>query len=445
MKGFILFFALLWIFALGAKAQTPLSLPGVDATTYTLWQKKDWKELLSVGKQALNQKIDFYYLRVRMGIAYFEIKNYQMASYHFEKAYSMNSQEQFLKEYLYYSYQYAGRESDARVLLSTFSSSLQEKLGKGSNKNIDLISLFYGINAFDSNTEIDNFPNNYAAPMDGYQQISKSLNIINLGLSHNLSARFTLNHSYTNINKTSFDFIKNTSGTQTVENQNTYIHQYYIAGNTHISKGLNITLGAHVINIRYPYEVSYFRQGQQITTTETLSNFDYLGFVSAYKNLGYFTIGAFVAGAKLNSATQLQGDINLTAYPLGNLFLYTSSTASYQMETYSNQNNRNTFVFNQLIGFKITKFLWGEGFVTFGNLRNFIAANGATIYNGSETITGRFGGNIIVLISPKVRVVANYTSYNIQSTFTDGQDFSIEYNPIQYKNNSITGGLIWNF
>ena len=70
-------------------AQQPLSLISVDAQTYSLWQKKDWNGLIAAGKKALKADIDFYYLRVRMGIAYYEKKNYHMALLHFEKAYKL--------------------------------------------------------------------------------------------------------------------------------------------------------------------------------------------------------------------------------------------------------------------------------------------------------------------------------------------------------------------
>ena len=41
----------------------------VDTNTYNLYLEKDWDELIREGKRALRQDIDYYYLRMRIGIA----------------------------------------------------------------------------------------------------------------------------------------------------------------------------------------------------------------------------------------------------------------------------------------------------------------------------------------------------------------------------------------
>ena len=106
-------------------SQQPLSLVSVDAQTYSQWQKKDWDGLIATGKQALKADIDFYYLRVRLGIAYYEKKNDHMALHHVEKAYKLQSNESYLKEYLYYSYLFAGREADAMAFAETLPVSMK--------------------------------------------------------------------------------------------------------------------------------------------------------------------------------------------------------------------------------------------------------------------------------------------------------------------------------
>ena len=63
---------LLW-FVSTAYAQKPsLSITYVDSATYTLYLKQDWKPIIALGKQSRAEGVDFYYLKVRMGMAYFK-------------------------------------------------------------------------------------------------------------------------------------------------------------------------------------------------------------------------------------------------------------------------------------------------------------------------------------------------------------------------------------
>jgi hypothetical protein len=200
----------------------------------------------------------------------------------------------------------------------------------------------------------------------------------------------------------------------------------------------------HIISILYPVEVSTFRQGILSTTTQTAKETDLLGFLSLYKDFKYASIGSSASFAGLNSANQLQGDVSLTLYPLGNLNLYATATGSFQRQIYSNKKYNDAIVYNQLVGFKTTRFLWLEGFMTLGNLNNFIANDGASVFNGLETITQRIGGRIIVLLKPNMSFQFNYTYSQAESYFIESLDASAKHNPIEFNNHSITGGLIWN-
>lgn len=445
MKRLIITLPLLAFLAFYAIGQNQINLPKVDKETYALWQKGDWKNLIVVGKQALKSNIDFYYLRVRMGIAYYETKNYHTAIYHLEKAYNINQQESYLKEYLYYSYLYAGRYMEAQIIYSTFDSLLQKKIGYKKKSYVDAVNIQYGLSIIADDSVIEDFPTDYTAPNDGLQEITKSLKTFSFGLKHDIYPKFSLNHSYTNIKKESYEHLIVDGTIETFDNYQSSVNQYYLSGNSRVAKSLNLLYGVHIVNIRYPIKVTYFRQGNLFTKTETANKTDLVGFISVYKDLKYFTLGASASFANLNSAIQAQGDLSLTTYPLGNLNLYTTSTASFQRENYSSGTHKDEFVFNQLIGFKTLKFLWIEGHITFGNLTNFVANNGASIFNGIGTIKQRVGGRAIVLINPKINVQLSYTYNQMESYFIESMNVDKKHDPIKYNNHSITGGLVWNF
>lgn len=445
MKRFIILLPLFVFLAFYAIGQNQINLPKVDTETYALWQKGDWKNLIKVGKQALNSNIDFYYLRVRMGIAYYETKNYHAAIYQLEKAYQLNQQESYLKEYLYYSYLYAGRDMEAQIIYSTSDASFQKKIGHNKESFIDGFNLQYGLRFMADDSAIKDFPADYTAPNNGAQEINKSLNILSVGLRHDFYPKFTLNHAYTNIQKESFEHLIVDNTIETIENYKTSINQYYISGNSRVAKSLNLIYGMHILNIRYPIKVTYFRQGNVFTKTETANKINLVGFVSLYKDLKYITLGASASFANLNSAIQTQADLSVTTYPLGNLALYTTSTASLQRELYPSGKHNDEFVFNQLIGFKTVKFLWFEGHITIGNLSNFVANNGLSVFNGIGTIKQRVGGRAIVLINPKLNLQISYTYNQMESYFIESMNVDKKYNPIKYNNHSITGGIVWNF
>ena len=74
---FILIILLISLASLSGTANN-LDFPTADMLTYRYYQEKKWDSVIMIGKQALRQDIDFYYLRVRLGIAYFEKQEYPL-------------------------------------------------------------------------------------------------------------------------------------------------------------------------------------------------------------------------------------------------------------------------------------------------------------------------------------------------------------------------------
>jgi len=136
-------------------AQTPESdFKTVDQKTYSFYENGNWDSVIYIGKIALKNNIDYYYLRLRMGIAYYEKTNYRLAALHFEKALKYNSSENLALEYLYYSYIFTNRKLEARVLTAKFSDQLIQKINPENKKVIDHIYFEGGAaksNNFDKN------------------------------------------------------------------------------------------------------------------------------------------------------------------------------------------------------------------------------------------------------------------------------------------------------
>lgn len=445
MHSRIIAFIFIIIFTYSAHSQNIVNTTTIDEETYTLWLAKDWDKLITIGKTALHHGVDFYYLRVRMGIAYFEKNNFHNAIHNFEKAYAVNSKESFLKEYLYYAYLYSGRQSEAEIIALSFSWEQKEKIKTSRNKFIDQLNITYNTNLFNNQSVIDDYSISADILEDGSQQISKSLNYFNLSLEHRINPKFSIFHGYSKINKTSFSYtIENGIG-KNDHNDKTTLRQYYLSGKSRIARNLNILFGFHYLNIQYSIEDSTFRQGQFSNYTSIVTDNDFIGFMSAYKNFTLFTLGTSVYFAGLNNAKQLQGDFLLTLYPLGNMNLYSVSTLSFQSEKYSGNQPINQFVFDQQIGVKLAKKIWIEGYTSFGNMHNFIRNNGFVIYNGLDIITQRYGGQLIIPLKSTFKIKINYSFVTNESSYILSTQENTNYNIIRYNNHSITGGISWNF
>ena len=80
-----------------------------NSETYRLYLEEEWDSLIILGKAALNQDMDYYYLRMRLGIAFYQKKNYRVAANHFTRALEMNQGDPAALEYLYYARLMAGQ------------------------------------------------------------------------------------------------------------------------------------------------------------------------------------------------------------------------------------------------------------------------------------------------------------------------------------------------
>ena len=96
-------------------AQDQMSFAELDKKTFDLYEKNSWKELRDLGKQGLENGTDYYYLRMRIGIAEYKLRRYTTACKHFRKALEFNTNDPAALEYLYYSLLFSGRTQPGRL------------------------------------------------------------------------------------------------------------------------------------------------------------------------------------------------------------------------------------------------------------------------------------------------------------------------------------------
>ncbi|HPI46505.1 MAG TPA: hypothetical protein PLH91_14820, partial [Tenuifilaceae bacterium] len=110
----ILVFILISISILGYSQTDFISL---DKQSYDYYLKGDYKNLKQTAKKQFDLGMDYYYLRMRLGILAYNNHHYASAYKHFQKALTFNNYDTISREYIYYSYLFAGRKADAGLYL----------------------------------------------------------------------------------------------------------------------------------------------------------------------------------------------------------------------------------------------------------------------------------------------------------------------------------------
>ena len=426
----------------------------VDKETYKLYLDKQWDELIRAGKEGLKQDIDYYYLRMRIGIAFYEKKNYKASQIHFRKALELNEGDPVASEYLYFAYLLAGQTQQAAVLAKDFTTYLEEKVNIAADKFADILSVEYLYNFNDTEDILSNPENYFSGLPYGYQLITLNFSNLNVMLHHELSPGITLTHAYTYLNKTNYYYYDDSLSRFGVDEQKVVQNQYYISPSFSTRGGLTISPAFHVLRIRFqaPYVVtgggspgfgggssSYIRYADLITN-------HFVGGLNLSQNVGRFGIRLGGIFSSMNDASQLTGTAGLTWYPMGNLDLYLGSALNVHTE-FIDQETNIELIPDFLLGFGISSKVWMEFSGAYGNMKNYTEGNGYIVYNGLDWMKYKVLGTIVIPLSPKGSKIylgtrfAEYESRFIPFDPSAGQDL----NSIINNSISIFGGLLWKF
>ena len=449
----ILSFLLLWQMIMPGWLRSQ-DFVSVDTKTYKLYLERKWDELIRAGKDGLKKDIDYYYLRMRMGIAHYEQKHYKASQVHFRKALEFNMGDPVAMEYLYFAYLLAGQNQQARLLARQFTPALAEKINPEPAKFADMLSVEYLYNANDTEHIVSDPENNFSGLGYGYQVVTRKFSNLTLMLQHVPAPGFTLTHAYTRLNKSNFYFTDDGLSRFGVDGQKVVQHQYYLAPSFSTSKGLVITPAFHYLGIRY--EVPYLASGGSGPgfggwTGSYVSYLDrktshFVGGLNLSQNLGRFTVHLGGIYSSINDASQVTGRGGLTWYPLGNLDLYLNANLNTQFE-FTDQGTSLELIPDFLLGFGIASRVWMEFSGAYGDMKNYTEANGYIVYNGLDWMKYKVMASIVVPITRKGSKIY------LGGRFAENESRFIPLDPMGptdsniliYNSLSIYGGISWTF
>ncbi|MCF6242839.1 MAG: tetratricopeptide repeat protein [Bacteroidales bacterium] len=431
LKSYIVFLFL--SLSLNLQAQESLSYPQADMKTYNQYLKGNWKELITTGKEYLKTGEDFYYLQVRMGIAYYELKKYRKAIPYLQKAYKVNRKNNLVNEYLYYAYLFSGRTMDAQKLSERFSVSLKEKLGLDYEPAIDAIT-------FDMRSE--NFDDYFVGTSGGLlkQDVRTGYSYWGLGFEHRKNSR-KIYWNFSRINKPTDIYDIDDNNQQISDDREVGQNQFYFSYYNQIKYGLNFSFAFNYLNIVSKGSTivpvgGWGRPGQMEITDRYATN-EIVGFFALRKDFSNFNIGIRASVSNLDKNFQFQPGFDFTYYPFANTNLYFTVNTDYKIDNTLG----NEFVFCPAMGFRLAA-LYIEPSYTFGELINFTEKDALIINNDDDFISERFEFlTYTYLFKGRLNIFFKYQQYTKTNTY----ELNNTSNEIKYQNKTFTGGIKWNF
>ncbi len=437
-------FAIIWLSFLSfeySQAQTRYTTGSVDAKTYQLWYEGDWNELIRTGNEALKQGIDFYNLRLRMGAAWYEKKNYHQAIRHFQSAWKMNPDETALKEYLYFSNLFSGREYEAAQIEATMPIHMRSRINLSDHSNLMQVYGAYARHAGAPSSATDQFGSSVSS--EGIQTITRGYHLLNIGMEHRAGSWIWLHHSYTHIQRSFFLYYNIGDLSFINPDDKTYINQYYLGATALIKQGLDVRAGFHFIHLLDYEPRTTFSRGRQRTVSESVTDRNIVGFISLNRRYPFITAGLTAYTGNVNNTTQYQQEAMISLFPFGNLNLYTTSVLTHQLQKTMVDNWSRNFIIQQRAGIKLTDRAWFEADATLGELRNFFSNEGLAIFNDTDVTRKIYGIGLHALLTTRVHLRLNYLYLEKESVFVPMQTGITVPEPISYSTNSITVSILW--
>jgi|GEM_PF-1587204 len=466
--GKLIFFVLFLGFTLSDFAQNNSSFKTIDSLSYALYINKSWDSLARYGEKTIREgSVDYYYLRMRTGIAYYEKQYYGKAIKHFEKALTFNQDDPVAQEYLYYCFINTGRDYDAKVLTAGFSTNLMSKIHLSKKQIFD--AFYYDAGVIVGNNIQKNKNLDLLGPdsVFGSQTLTDNIFFSTFSLSHQINKRLSVFHSY------NFTSVKNNffAAAPNFNLDNKFLlsqNEYYINASYTVKEGMVISPAFHYLHGVYSFPGTFVDPVYgfyRIYLVDSLYN-NYLASLSVAKDISCFNLNFFVTHSNIKSKAQTQIGFIPTFYPFYNLNYYLKTTLVFQQQIKEAplppppslgqpppqllpDITVNHLILEGLAGMKLLPKMWIEAYLTLGSIENYNEKNSFLVYNFSDVIKFRCGANLFLPINDKIDITLRYqfmkTEYQYVNYFYDDQVYKYlkKTNTNNYINNLISGGIKW--
>lgn len=428
------------LFFISFKSYSQLTYRFVDSITYSQLINGQYEDLIDTAESALYEEIDFYYLRIRLGIAYYSVDDKESALPHFAKANAMNPADTICQEYLYYSYVFSGREDDARLFVSKLSIDMQKKLGY-KKKIIESISICGGYGYTDNMVEGKTKEISGNRFIYGQAMYQGPFYFTCGVIEQRISQRLKILYGMWYYNTKSMGAVQGEK--RFITQDYTHAHfQYNLAGTYYAKNKIDFSLaGSFYVQNSSVFFGQFNSKTNRYDFYTSSTRYDSYAIVAGIgKRFGKFHPSVNIANANFIDRNQYQAEAGLMFYPFGNNKLYTVTNVAYQ-----NDDGENRVVFFQKLGVRLTKKLWVEENFSVGNHLNYISKYAFLTYNTLEPVKIILGldfkyyfRHLEINIGYRLQQLEGSYFYNDTPTEINTKNFN-------YINHLTTTTLKWNF
>lgn len=437
-------FVVTMIFPKGGFSQDTSGLVKTDSITYVLYEKQQWDELIKVGEAAIKNGTDFYYLRMRLGIARYVQHNYRHAIPHFEKAIVFVPGDQIAYEYLYYSYLFAGRGSDSKRIRPHLNETTKAKMGLAKSSFIDEIYFEGGPGISDFEELKKNW--SHSAKTDTIYSSTtyfKGYEYFHGGIRLNIFPKLGIYQGYGLLDAPAQQNIRYNKTERQQFERTAVQNEYYGNVELQLPNGFKITGASHFLWINYESRMAYYDPEINDIAFDTLANNidDYVVSLSVKKDFSFGTININGTYGELDKDEVEQLGLSFIYYPYGNLNFYGITGIGNKWDREGSRQ-----IFTQEIGIKLFNNVWVEGNATIGSLMNYSENNAFVVYNAPEDIDNKYEAVLIFAATRHFEFSVRYRYMQRESGYLDYKDFEKpEIIKTKYPYHSIIGGIKWKF
>jgi len=432
----------LFPFPFVSSAQEKPSFARIDSLSYRAYLNQDWKKVLDYTRLGLKSGYDYYYLRIRAGVAEQNRHNGVRAAVHFRKALEFNQNDPYPLQNLYSSLLFSGNLAEARLMSETYSAAFRKRLGIPARRLITSAFLETGymvnskadsMKAFRPDAQLSHL---YIVPAYWYFSAG-----INLESGKRFSGTIATNIlSFTAMQQ----FIYRNQPALVFDDP--YDQKaVYLAGSYYLGKGFSLSLAGQMLTYTLPlyHWVPGDLGGQYVQDAFTYR--DLALNISLAKHFPYGTISLAFDANRFKNQWYRQAGAELTLYPAGNVNTYLKLGGTWMSDSL---NPAGHVIAHATAGRKLLRSLWIEGDYYYGDIRNFSEHNAYIVFNNYDLIRKRMGINLLAYrilphldLSLRYQYTLRQPSWQIYKNSEYIGDFSDYYYPVH----SFIGGLTWRF
>ncbi len=437
----IVFFLFLIVLSFNSFAQEKVTSKEVEEYALKLYQNKEWGKLYKFSDKAIKQGFDYFYLRQRAGEACFYMKNYRKAIVHLKEALAYNNEDVNANYFMYYSLLFSGRTFDANQFVKNKSSYIKEAVGYEKQKLFSNINITSGPTISDTKNKMENIDIDGTDNISGNALVYENTFNTSIGLKHDVFSWLSVFHSFSmlNLNQNSYTSANNL---QQLNSDKIRQYQYYFTIPTRVANGLIFIPFANIIAFQnYEFTTTIGRRNEIVINKNLITSYFNVFGGKFSKEIRNFTIQASFIKGNLLGSNQTQIGLSLYYFPLGNTKLYFKGKTDYYTE-----DNSSRFINTVSASCNITKKIIVNGTYYFGDITHFIDDEGYVVNNAIDKSLSMFNFSINYLLNKKTNLFLAYNFNERQGLYNNTKTNNITINNYyKYTNQTIIGGLKWNF